>query len=153
VIVRSLVGSSAWVYARAGVARRPGGEMSTIAVVGKGVEEYPLEDFKNVVVAEMQLPGEPGAWVLMGRVTVTNLDGDSQNVTAVLLEKSTGHRLAMEHPYREIPGDNYSICIYLQAGYQARKSGEIIEMEVNTYDGLAERASLIGVRVDSIQFE
>src|SRR5262249_6217225 len=66
-----------------------GGDMGTIvAVIGRAVGAS-LQHFHDMEVARVDLP-EPGYWVLMGRVTVANYDGDTQLASAKIARLAPG---------------------------------------------------------------
>jgi hypothetical protein len=119
-------------------------------VVANALALATLEGFRDQVVAKIEL--ERGSWLLMARVTVTNVDGDPQHGSARIVHDANVI-LMEDQPARELPGDGYSICFYLQAGFVIEKAGETITLECNTHDGFATNASLIALQVDGIQFQ
>jgi hypothetical protein len=112
-----------------------------IAIHQENQAQVNLANFTDVYVAGVIL--EAGAWVIIGRATVFNEDGDRQNVTARLVRDAN------------VIIDNVSIyapegethCLAVQATLKLRRP-ETVTLMCNTFKGFAECGSLIAFKVD-----
>jgi hypothetical protein len=120
-----------------------------LAITAGSTGTTQLNNFNDVVMAKMELPGDGGKWILMGRVYLTNFDGDPQWVTASLLHD---RNVVIDQVRLWIPGEEYRQCFYLQAGFVANGK-ETVTLECNTWKGEANDGSLIAIKVDNIDFQ
>lgn len=123
----------------------------TIAAPGGAPGGATLQHFGNEIVAKMELEpskGEETQWLILGRVVLTNADGDRQDATARLVH-DTNQVLDEVRLYIDYLDSH---CVYLQAGLRATER-ETVTLECNTYNGAAGRASLVAIEAAGILWE
>jgi hypothetical protein len=126
--------------------------MGTSQAVVAHTDESDLQHFNEEIVATVEL-GEPGSWVLIGRVTVSNYDGDAQRASAKIVHDNTHTVIAEDNPIWDgIPGES-AFCFYLQAAVSTESERETFTLQCGTYDGRAKSPSLIALMVDTIKFQ
>jgi hypothetical protein len=126
--------------------------MGTLQAVIAHTDEKSLQHFDDEIVATVQLV-EPGSWVLIGRVTVSNYDGDPQRASAKIVHDNTHAVKAEDNPVWDgIPGKS-AFCFYLQAAVSTESERETFTLQCGTYDGWAKSPSLIALMVDTIKFQ
>lgn len=114
----------------------------------------PLNHFYAEEITRVDLP-EPGYWLLIGRVTVSNQDGDVQKASAQisrLVGTPTGtvlQPIVTDDLAEGIPGKS-DHCFYLQAAVVTESEGETFSLLCGTYAGQADWGSLFALKVDKI---
>ena len=130
------------------------------AIVGQqafyGIEAE-LDNFDDRWVVRLDTD-ESGSYVLMGCVTVTNLDSDPQwtSVKLVRRDRATPFLAPPEvlfdvSPPRQMPG-KFSAEFYVQAPVRQRTEYEMFTIDCNTYKGTARNVSLIALMVDYLVY-
>jgi hypothetical protein len=108
---------------------------------------FASQHFNDEIVVKMELQGG-GNWILMGRVTIYNVDGDSQIATAKLVHNAN----VVIREESNVIGSDEQLGIYVQAGLIA-KDIETITLECNSYNGRIRNGSIIALKVDEIEFQ
>jgi hypothetical protein len=119
-------------------------------VFATGTGPFPgvhLQHFNDQIVAKMEL-ADAGRWLLMARVKIWGYDSDPQNATGKLVHDA--NVVLVEDEYRL--DEKGEICLYLQAGFVS-EGEETVTLQCNTYAGRAERASIVALKVDDIEFQ
>jgi hypothetical protein len=106
-----------------------------------------IRNFNDEIVAKMEM-GDGGSWILMGRVSIWNRDGDKQYATAKLVHDANVVIDSVTTYIDYLEGYGF----YLQAGF-VTEGEETITLECNSYDGQAEYGSIIAFKVDRIDFQ
>jgi len=118
-----------------------------LAIQASNQSTFSLHHFADTVMVKMELT-RGGKWVMMGRATMWNFDGDVQGATAKIIHDTN---VVIDQVQMWLAGGGRT-CIYLQSCFVA-KEREVIALECNTYKGEASFGSLIAFRVDDIQFQ
>ncbi len=110
----------------------------------------------ETVIVEITLP-EEGDYVIFGKVSIANWDGDYQDATATLLSKSgaqildqTVVRLGKAFGSLNVNTQDNQQCFHVQAPFRAPKINETIQIICATYNGSALYGSLIALSVHSV---
>ena len=105
-----------------------------------------LQHFNDEIIAKIHL--DDGNWILMGRCTLVNADGDKQYATAKLVHDANvvidSVRLYIDYLDE--------VCVYLQRAFVA-EGEQTITLECNTYDGATSYGKIIAFKVDAIDFQ
>jgi hypothetical protein len=110
-----------------------------------GTGWVPLRDFTDEVVVEIEL--SEGSWILFGRVSIYNKDGDHQGCGAKLVRDGTVLDI-VDHPIAGEARDYRT----LQAGLNLREPDRVT-LRCNTYNGNAWDGSIVAVKVDAIKHQ
>jgi hypothetical protein len=124
-----------------------GVEFATLAIQ-HGVGAI-LQNFNDEIVVKLRLFGSNGGyggWLLMARVLISNIDGSSQAATAKLVHDAD----VIDAVVLTLSDDDEEL-FYLQAGYIAHGE-DVITLECNTFDGVAQYGSILAMTVDNIIF-
>jgi hypothetical protein len=121
--------------------------MATDVVTTANKNFHVIANFTDTEVAKIRL-AHAGAWVILGQAVIANKDGDSQNVSAKLMNQQNV-TIAVVECYA-LPDDHS--CYYLQATLDA-KEREPITLECATYQGQVLQASILAFSVDSIDVQ
>ena len=116
-----------------------------VAVHARNNANVNLLGFADVTVLEMRLG--KGRWVVLGRVTMINLDSDQQPATAkIVYDIKQTIDVYSFWPYEVFRG-----CVALQGVADLTNEVTVIALQCNTYKGQAEYASLIAFPVDRLE--
>lgn len=112
-----------------------------------------VRNFTDTIVAKLELEGD-GEWLLFGRVSVSNRDGDPQNANAKLVYRANTTIDEGMVRIDEAPGSGDGIVqvLYVQ-GALAAEARETVTLECSTYFGTAMNGSLIALKVDKVEYQ
>src|SRR5687768_11217740 len=114
-----------------------------VSTTGGGVS---LNQFNETVLLKLKLRG--GRWAIFGRVAVINGDSDRQSISARLL-RDVNVEIDSVQSYGEFVEAE---VMSLQATLTVEEI-ETVVLSCSTYKGIAERGSLIAIRVDAIEVQ
>ena len=115
-----------------------------VAVHARNNANFTLLGFADVTVLEISLGR--GRWVVLGRVTMINLDSDQQPATAKLVYDIN----ATIDVYSFWPYEVFRGCVALQGVVDLKNEATVVALQCNTYKGQAEYASLVAFPVDTL---
>ncbi len=121
--------------------------MAGIAVVGANDNAFNLNNFDDVAVLSLTVQ-EPGAYVVFGRVVVTNSDGSNQNARAVISHSNRTSN--MDWVDVRVSNDS-SFALSLEGTlFVSPGAPKVLELRCFTFRGVATRPWLIAVQVDRL---
>lgn len=120
--------------------------MPDIAFVTSWEKESFIEHFNDVAVIRMALP-EPGAYLIFGRVVISNSDGDPQNATAQIT-LDDGNVIADRADVRIVSGGAQAISLQGTAEVDPNRPGRIVDIRCSTQRGYVKQISLFAHRVE-----
>ena len=112
-----------------------------------------IRNFTDTIVAKLDLEGD-GEWLLFGRVSLSNRDGDPQNANAKLVYRASSTIDEVLVRIDEAPGsmDGTAQVLYVQGAVTA-EARETVTLECSTYFGTAMNGSLIALKVDKVEIQ
>ena len=105
----------------------------------------PLRNFNETILVAVRVP--KGKYVVFGKVSISNADGDSQNAGARLTSKD-GLNTIDRADVRLNGGGTQSVSV--QGTLPVDSETEIVDLRGTTFNGAASGATLIVISVDDL---
>jgi hypothetical protein len=108
-----------------------------------------LNNFQEQVVARVTITHGQRNVLILGKVVITNLDGDAQNATARLTRADQA--IELDRADLRIPGGNgFSQSVFLDGWITNVGQGEIVDLRCATFSGLARKVRFNVIGVDDL---
>ena len=108
-----------------------------------------LSNFQEQVVARVAINRRETNVLILGKVVISNLDGDAQNATARLTWRDGA--VELDRADLRIPGGNgFSQSVFLDGWITNVSQGDIVDLRCSTFSGLARKVRFNVIGVDDL---